>query len=212
VPRQSSRQFWAGLPDILRQDRDFRHYLIARLLMVVGGMGTGFVAVGAIARWHVADSTMGLYTGAMLVGEVFGSLPIGLLADRFGHKLSLELAALAASLAFGVAWLAPSVLWYYLVFLLLGIGSGALRVSGMMVVMEFCDAGRRPTYIGLANTGVGVVEMAAPLLGAWLASIDYGWLFALSAALSLASLVIMRWWVQEPRRVAGLRREIHNGG
>jgi hypothetical protein len=37
------------------------------------------------------------------------------------------------------------------------------------------------------------------LLGAWLVTISYGWLFALSAGVNLVALVLMRWWVQEPR-------------
>ena len=65
--------------------------------------------------------------------------------------------------------------------------------------MEFCEPGRRPTYVGLANTAVGLVSIAAPLLGAWLAGFSYAWLFALSAVVNLLSLVAMRWWVQEPR-------------
>ena len=43
--------------------------------------------------------------------------------------------------------------------------------------------------------------MAAPLLGAGLANVDYDLLFALSAVINLAALVLMRWWVKEPRFV-----------
>jgi hypothetical protein len=53
----------------------------------------------------------------------------------------------------------------------------------------------------LANTGVGLVSIIAPLLGAWLAGISYNWLFALSAGINLVALAMLRWWVQEPRWV-----------
>jgi hypothetical protein len=43
------------------------------------------------------------------------------------------------------------------------------------------------------------VGMVAPLLGAWLAAADYGWLFATGAAINLCAWVAMRWWVREPR-------------
>jgi MFS family permease len=199
APRQSQRQFWAGLPRILRHDVNFRHFLFARLLMALGGMGTGFVTVAAVSRWGVSDSTVAAYTAALLIGQTFGNLLLGWLADRHGHKLSLEMGALASTSAFAVAWLAPSPAWYYGAFALLGFTSGAIIVSGILVVMEFSDADRRPTYIGLANTGVGVVSMAAPLVGAWLAGVEYTWLFALSTLISFFSLVSLRWWVREPR-------------
>jgi MFS family permease len=200
APRQSNRQFWAGLPDILRQDRNFRRFLLARLLLALGGMGGGFVTVAAVQRWQVPDGTVGVYTAALLLGQTAGNLAFGFLADRFGHKLSLEIGTLASSLAFSLAWLAPSAGWYYAVFALSGIASGAIMVSGTLMVLEFGGPQRRPTYAGMANTSAGLVGMAAPLLGVWLAGVGYGWLFALSAAINLAGMAAMRWWVQEPRQ------------
>jgi MFS family permease len=199
APRQSNRQFWAGLPNILRHDHNFRRFLLARLTLALGRMGMGFVTVAVVERWQVPDSTVGIYTAALLLGQTLGNLAFGFLADRFGHKLSLELSALASLLAFTLAWLAPSPEWYYAVFALLGVTLGAVIVSGILLVLEFCAPQRRPTYVGLANTGVGLVSIIAPLLGAWLASINYNWLFALSAGVNLVALAMMRWWVQEPR-------------
>ncbi|GAB4537041.1 MAG: MFS transporter [Anaerolineae bacterium] len=201
TPRQSSRQFWAGLLHILRQDHNFRRFLVARLTLALGYMGAGFITVAAVQRWGVPDSLVGIYTGALLLGQTIGNLFFGFLADRYGHKLSLELSALAAFLAFSIAWLAPTAEWYYAVFVLLGITLGAIIVSGILVAMEFCEPQRRPTYAGMANTGVGVISVAAPLLGAWLASVSYDWLFALSAGVNLLALALMRWWVREPRQV-----------
>jgi hypothetical protein len=39
----------------------------------------------------------------------------------------------------------------------------------------------------------------APLLGSWLASFSYNWLFALSAGINLLALVLLYWQVKEPR-------------
>jgi MFS family permease len=200
VPQQSTGQFLSGLPDLLRRDHNFRRFLLTRLLMALGGMGMGFVTVAAVHRWQVADSTVGVYTAALLIGQTFGNLSFGLLADRFGHKLSLEIGALAAFLGFGLVWLAPAAEWYYAAFILLGISAAAGFVSGILVVLEFCAPSRRPTYVGIANTGLGLVGVVSPLLGAWLASVNYGWLFALSAGISFAALLLMRWWVREPRQ------------
>jgi MFS family permease len=201
APRQSSHQFWSGVKKILRQDHNFRRFLTARLTLALGGMGLGFVTVAAVQRWGVADSTVGVFTAALLLGQTLGNLTFGFLADRFGHKLSLELSALASFLAFTLAWLAPSADWYYAVFVLLGITLGGIIVAGILVSMEFSEPQRRPTYAGIANTGVGLVSVVAPLLGAWLASMGYNWLFALSAGVNLMALILMRWWVKEPRQV-----------
>ena len=197
--RQSNRQFWSNLPQILRNDGNFRNFLAARLLIMAGGIGTGFVTVAAVQKWGIGDGVVGLYTTAMLIGQTIGTLGFGFLADRRGHKIGVELGALASLLAFLIAWLAVQPVWYYVVFLLLGIVTGAMMVSGLMIVFEFSPPKLRPTYTGLTNTSLGVLGIITPLIGAWLASMNYDWLFAVGAACSLAGLVVIRWLVREPR-------------
>ncbi|MEJ2748586.1 MAG: MFS transporter, partial [Anaerolineae bacterium] len=116
VPRQSHRQFWSDLPQLLRRDVNFSRFLVARLLLALSGMGTGFVTVAAVQQWQVADSTVGVYTAVYLAGQTVGNLLFGFLADKFGHKLSLEISGLAVMLAFLLAWLAASPAFYFAVF------------------------------------------------------------------------------------------------
>ena len=199
--RQSRRQFWDTLRRIMARDHNFRRFLAARIFLALGAMGQGFITVAAVRRWDVADSVVGGFTAALLVGQTAGTLIFGMLADRFGHKLSLELSGMATLLLFALAWLAPSPAWYYVVFFLLGLYLGTIIVSGILVVLEFSAPERRPTYVGLANTSVGVAGALAPLLAIGIAGISYNLLFAVSAAISFFSVILMRWWVQEPRYV-----------
>lgn len=199
IPPKSTSQYWSDLPTIVRQDDNFRHFLIARWLLALSSMGITFITVAALRRWAIPDGTVGVYTATLLFGQMAGNLVLGFLADRHGHKLSLEVGAFATFLAFALAWLAPSSEWYFLVFFLLGIAQGAVIVSGILVVMEFSAPEKRPTYAGIANTSVGVVSMVGPLLAAWLALNGFAPLFALSAVIALLSFVALRWWVQEPR-------------
>lgn len=202
TPRRENRQYLAELRPLLQQDHNFRRFLVARLLLALSGMGAGFLTVSAIQRWGISDSTVGWYTAATLLGQTFGNLLFGLLADRYGHKLTLELSGAAALLSFGLAWLAPTPEWFFAVFVLQGVSNGGILVSGIMVVLEFSPPQRRPTYAGLANTLTGVVSAAAPLLGTLMAGIDYGLLFAMSTVVALVGVVLMRYRVQEPRLVA----------
>jgi MFS family permease len=201
APRQNTREYWAGLRRILKNDHNFRHFLTARLLLAAANMGIGFVTVAAIKRWEVADSAVAGFTAAYLIGQTIGNLVFGLMADRFGHKLSLEISGLIVVVAFLLAVLAPTPEWYYLVFGLLGLKLGAVIVSGILVVLEFCPPEKRPTYIGLTSTATGITSSLAPLIGAALASLNYNILFIASAAISLIAFFVMRFWVQEPRAV-----------
>lgn len=199
VTRQDNRQYLAALPQLLKQDQNFSRFLLARSLLALSSMSIGFLTVSALARWQVADSTVGLYTVAALLGQTAGNLFFGLMADRYGHKLSLEMSGAAALLCFALAWLAPSPGWFYLVFALQGISQGGILVSGMMIVLEFSPSHRRPTYTGLANTLVGLISVIAPLVGTALVQFSYSALFALSALLALVGVVLMFYRVREPR-------------
>jgi MFS family permease len=139
-----------------------------------------------------------------LIGQTIGNLTFGFLADRFGHKLSLEVSAGLAAVAYVLAWLVPSPGWYFVIFVLLGMNLGATIVSGILIVMEFAAPDNRPTYAGLTNTTVGIVSSLAPLIGTSLVGVSYGLLFALGGVVNLVGLLLLRFWVREPR-LAGER-------
>ena len=199
--RRTHSEFWAALPSILRTEHNFRRFLLARMLLAFGDLGLGFVLVAMVQRLNVSDSTAGIYTALMLAGTAISNLSSGWLADHYGHKFSLETAALAGVLAYSLAVWAPGLMWSYVTFALLGYGIGAMVVSGTLVVLEFGDTGERSTYIGLWNTTVGVAAAVAPLLGAGLAALGYGVVFAVGAAFNLLALLALRWWVRDPRNL-----------
>ncbi|MBN2501689.1 MAG: MFS transporter, partial [Anaerolineales bacterium] len=105
APEENNHQYMASLKKIVRQDVNFRRFLISRGLSSLAGMGTGFVTVAAIQRWDVPDGTVGYYTMTMLIGQTVANLLLGWLADKYGHKLVLELGTLGVTIGFAVAWL-----------------------------------------------------------------------------------------------------------
>jgi MFS family permease len=208
VPQEIKRQqTWSSsrIMAILRDDINFRHYLIVRLLASFGNMAVGFLTVAAIQRWAVPDATVGLYTAALLVGQTTGNLIAGFIADRWGHKVSLMVGFMGVTSAYLLAWLIPNPLWYNVVFFLVGMSSGIAIVSGVLINMEFSRPENRPTYIGIANTTMGIGSVAAPLVGAMLALVGYNLLFIISAMFGFAALIMLATVVQEPRRQAVLR-------
>lgn len=201
-PAARNQNRWSGtkIKAIVRGDANFRAYLVARLLRAFGNLAAGFITVSAIQRWAVSDSTIGLYTAALLIGQTLGNLLAGFIADRFGHKLSFEMGALAIAAAFFLAWLAPSPLWYFVVFVAVGIATGITIVSGVLINMEFSLPEHRPTYIGIGNTTAGIGSVAAPLLGGLLAFVSYDLMFAISGLFGILAFVVLRAMVQEPRQ------------
>lgn len=196
---QNWRSYWQDLVRIMKQDRNYRRFILANSIITFGTMASGFVTINAIQRFQVSDATVGLFTLTMLIGQTVGNLVLGRMADRFGHKLSLEVGILANLLAFLIAVLAPSVGVYYAAYALMGINLSSMIVSGMMVVWEFCDIQRVPTYSGLANSFRGLIGLVAPLIATRIANVNFGVLFWLCAVLTASGLLMLRYWVKEPR-------------
>lgn len=202
-PVIAQREYLRHLPSILRSDLNFRRYLISQIVISMGGMAAGFLAVYAVQRWQLPDSQAGIFTVSMLVGQALGNLIFGLLADRKGHKLVLELSTLLGALAVGVASLAPTSVWFIFVFAFTGVSTAGMILSGIMIVFEFSSPDIRPTYIGLNNTLIGVAAATTPLIGAWLAStLGYQALFVVTVAIGLVGYALLRWTVREPREVS----------
>jgi MFS family permease len=201
TPVISQREYWRRLPSILRADRNFRRYLFSGVVNSMGGMAVGFLAVYAVQRWQLPDSQAGGFTASMLIGQALSNLAFGVLADRKGHKLVLELSALSGAFAAGLASLAPAPAWFHVVFALIGASTAGFMLSGIMITFEFSAPDVRPTYIGLSNTANGAVAAVAPMIGGWLAgAVGYRALFAVAFAIGLAGFALLRWSVQEPRR------------
>jgi len=202
-PRVSQLQYLRSLPEVIGKDHNFLKYLLAQIIFSLSGMATGFLAVYAVKNWNLPDALAGGFVIAMQVGQAIANLFFGFLADRKGHKLSLEISALLSTVSLVLAIVAPTPAWFYAVFFLRGAVMAGTFISGISIVMEFTGPENRPTYIGLANTIPGVAATIAPLIGGWLVgAVNYQWMFILSAIIAAASLGLLRFTVREPRKTS----------
>ncbi len=203
VPAASEHvPWWRELWRILREDRRFARFIIARAMASAATMGVGFLAVYAVQRWKLGDEYAGVFNGVASAAQFGAYVLLGPLADRHGHKRVLEIGALVSGMAFLIAAFSPFPELIVLSFAGLGIMQAAYIVSSMMIVPEFAPPERLPFYFGIGSTVPGLVSMSAPILGATVAS---GWgyptLFLISAGAGLAAWALYHYLVPDPRQV-----------
>ncbi|MBN2117348.1 MAG: MFS transporter [Anaerolineales bacterium] len=199
-PPVSQLDYMRSLPEVLRRDRNFRMYLLSQIIFYLSGMAIGFLAVYAVQTWHMSDAEASGFTVAFQIGLALANLFFGFLADRKGHKLSLEICLMLSTFSLVLAIFVPNPWWFFPIFFLRGAVNGGTFVSGISIVYEFTDAENRATYIGLANTLPGVAGSIAPLFGGWLAgAISYQAMFILAAVIGVVGWVLLRFAVREPR-------------
>ena len=198
----SVREYWRRLPGVLRGDTNFCRYLVARSLIVLGGMATALYIVYGKRSFAVNDAFAADLTMAALVAQTAVTPLLGMLVDKRGNKLLSEVSALLGAGALVLVLLAPSSLWLYPVFMLMNGALASMFVAGQGIALEFGGPDNLPTYVALANTLLALPILVAPVLGGWLAdTIGFGNLFTVALVFSLAGWAAMRFAVRDPRDV-----------
>jgi MFS family permease len=199
--RLSTLQYIRQLPQVLRRNPNYSRYLISRSTIQVGTMASAFYMVYGIERFALDGAAIGILTGVLIGTQAVLNLVWGNLGDRLGHKTVLTSAAFLIALAPVVALGVPSFLGLAVVFVLVGAYVSADMVSALNIILEFSTPEDRPTYIGLTNTLLAPMVTIAPIFGGWLAEVaGYRGLFMAALIITTLGGLLMRFWVQEPRR------------
>ena len=191
---------WKGAGDVLNRDRNFSWFLTARLMSMFATVGFTFYIIYCLRYFDMDAVTAGFLTATLTISQTVANAGMGWLGDRWGHRTMLILGLVAVSLSSGLAWMAPSLNWFYLVFILAGVANVAIWTIGMAMTVEFGTEIERPVYIGLSNTLVAPVTILAPILGGWIAdTMGFKTTFAISVFAGLLTAFVLWWFVKEPR-------------
>jgi MFS family permease len=192
---------WSGLGRILRRDKNFNWFLAARVLSQFATMGFPFYIVYALRHFQMDEVTAGYLTATLTVAQTVANAGMGWMGDRVGHRLMLIIGAASALLSSLLAWFAPSLAWFFPIFVLSGFANVSIWTNGMTMTVDFSDESERPFYIGLAQTLTAPATILAPLIGGWIADTQgfvstFGW----SVILSIVMMSILIFLVKEPRK------------
>jgi MFS family permease len=194
--------FWQGAGKILKRDKNFNWFLVARALSQFATMGFAFYIVYALRRFQMDEITAGFLTASLTISQTVANAGMGWLGDKVGHRAMLIIGAVAATLSSFLAWVAPSLSWFFPIFILTGFANVSIWTNGMTMTVDFSGETERPFYIGLAQTLTAPATMIAPLIGGWIADTQgFGITFALSSTLSIAMMAILIFIVKEPRKI-----------
>ncbi len=204
APPVPLKRYLARVPMILRRDRNLAWFLVARALGLTATMASGFYTVYALRVWVPPASQVGVFTALLLAGQITGTLGLGWLADRAGHRLVI-IAGLAATVAANLlALAAPSLAAFGAVFVLAGVQNAATNISHLNVLLEFAPVPEeQPTYVGLGTTLMAPVAFGAPLAAGLLAdSAGFTAVFAAAPAAGAIGLALLMGRVSDPRHLA----------
>jgi len=192
---------------ILRGPREFLWFLAARLTGTFSMMAAAFYTVAGLERYKLSSAAAAMFGAVLLIAQVIGSLAGGRLGDALGFKLLLVLACATDVAAGTLAILAPSPVWYGVVFALFGLRSSFLMIGGHNLTIEYCPTEDKTTFVALVSTILCPAYVLGPILGGLIAKYHpagYNAVFAVAACCGLAALLVTLLKVVEPRRLPGV--------
>jgi MFS family permease len=204
IPEQNKLPppLWLTITSTIKTNRNFTGFLIARILSQFGLMAFAFYVVYAVRYHGMSEGMAGIMTSVLFITQVVSNPALGQLADRWSRKHVMEIGALAITISALLAWQAPDLSWFYLVFILAGIANTTFWTISMALTLDFGTETERPTYVGMANTLIAPGAILAPLSGGWLAdTVGFGYTFITAAAAGLGTAILLFFLVKEPNTV-----------
>ena len=199
----SLRQQLREVPQMLKAEKSFRRFIVARTIATTGKMAMPFYILFAGQSIGLSGATLGVVMFAFTMSDAISNLMWGVIADRHGFRLVL--------LVTGVLWIISTIMLLtgtsltltILVFIGIGAAVQGFENASRTIVLEFGDRQNLPVRIALANSVSQVAGSVGPLAGGALATVlGYEWVFAASIVFLAtgASLILFR--VPEPRLAA----------
>jgi MFS transporter, AAHS family, benzoate transport protein len=156
------------------------HYLTIAWLIVLAMLDgydigvTGAVLPAIMADLKIDATTGGAIASASLTGMAFGSALFGMMADRFGRKISVALAVATFSLLTAAAGLVRSPIVFGALRFFAGLGLGGVLPILIAMATEYAPVKYRARIMSLAGFGYALGGIAVALVGKGLIE-SYGW-------------------------------------
>lgn len=193
-------EFLNKLPLVLKQEKNYKNFLIADVLLIVAMISNAFIAVYAIEKFNLVNSYVGVFTIIVMLSLMIGSLIFGMMADRFGHRLNMLLASIFTFIACFSAIYANNIYSYFAVFIFSSLVTGIINVSRLPLISELCEEKDRPTFVSLSNL-ITIPFVLSGIFAGWFVEIwGYESVFKITGIIALASAMWILISVKEPRK------------
>jgi MFS family permease len=199
-PKTRLHRRFAELPGLLKGDRSFTRFFVARALTALGMIAVPFYILYAGEMVGLSGTNIGLLTISFMLAQTTTNLLWGALADRFGNR-AVFISAVAVWMAATLLLMtAGSLILFMVVFAALGAGLGGFQISSQNLVLEFGMRHDLPMRIAISNAATSLMMAIGPLLGGLLrTSFSYTTVFIVALACQAVALTLIVTKVEEPR-------------
>jgi hypothetical protein len=183
--------------DLLRTDPDFRHFVIARSLLLCSSLSAPFFIMLAHERTEGALLVLGLFVIADGIASLVSAPFWGRFADASSRRVMILAGSGAAfvglllvGVVHGLPMLADSAWLYPLFFFLLAVAHSGVRLGRKTYIVDLAGGNKRTDYVAVSNTVIGVVLLLTGSIGALTTVMPTSGIILILAAMGLAGALL----------------------
>ncbi|MCH8478664.1 MAG: MFS transporter [Wenzhouxiangella sp.] len=177
---------------LLVEDKPFRHFVLARSLLLCSALSAPFFIMLAHQNTEGALMVLGLFVIADGLASLVSAPVWGRFSDRSSRQVMLIAGAgagltglaLVASVQL-IPGLAESQWPYPLFFFALAIAHAGVRLGRKTYIVDLAGGNKRTDYVAVSNTTIGVVLLLAGSVGALTSVLPVDAIIVLLAAMGL---------------------------
>ena len=201
---EGGKDGWRAAVDklsLIRDDRPFRNFVIARALALGTGLAAPLYVVLARDSLGHTISLLGLFIAVEGLASLVSSPVWGKWADRSSRQVFCVACALASLLSIAVAiwsWLpVPSLAheaFYLSAFFGLGVAHAGVRLGRKTYLVDMAQGSQRSDYVAVSNTFIGGLLLIVGLFSGLLATFSaQASLIALAVTGLMGAALSLKW-------------------
>lgn len=135
-----------NFPVNLKNNKKVMNTIIGNTFIAISNIALGYYTIYAIRIYHAKAEQVAFFTGIGVVSNILGSIAFGFLADKYGHKQVLRLAALF-NIAAGLSIIGiHSIFGVYTAFAFSMLCSSGFNLSSGVMVMHNSNSDKIAVY------------------------------------------------------------------
>jgi predicted MFS family arabinose efflux permease len=182
---------------------------LAQLVNSSGTMVIVFLSIYLTGRHGFSISESGQVISAFGVGMMIGTAGGGMIADRFGPHLSQRISLLLTGFTLFAMSYAESYAVMMFLSVLWGLFNGSVFPANASAMAAECDEKTRSRGFALIRLANNLGMTAAPVIGGFLARIDYNYLFYTDGATCLSASFLLYYLFHNDRKLQTEEELLH---
>jgi MFS family permease len=200
--RTSLRATVAEIPGVIRGDRSYARFLVARCVLAFSTLGIGFVVVDGLAQGVLRPSDAALLAAVFILSQALLGFALAAIGNYLGFKVVVIIGGSLIVAGMVGAVIGGALPVYVVTFIALGGANAMTIIADPNLSIELAPTKSTSIYLGTTSTILAPFFIAGPLLAGVLAlSASYEVVFIVAACVAVVG-VVLALRMREPRSAA----------